>query len=142
MELCVAMLVKTSDKKLADFIFSMWDEDTQPLDEDEVSPEFRELFLQLEFEYTPTTIRQDDTMLFAFFDCVSGSLGVRHFSHPYFNSGIDFQLIAMFGDEGGDWYKCKNNKIKSFNPKYSDDEDLFVALRKNAEFIVSKNAKL
>lgn len=131
MEVSAAILIKTSDKSLAQFIYSMWDEETQPLDEDDIALEFKGLFSELEFEETPTNIELDGNNLLAFFDCMNGMHAIDDLTTPYLNSAIDSMLLVITGDEGEEWFKLEKNKVKDFRPKHNDN-DLFQALRLNA----------
>jgi len=131
MEVSAAILVKASNPTLGDLIYSMWDEETQPLDEDEVSPEFHAVFEELEFAETPTSMMKDGDNYFAFFDCMNGMSALSELTAPYKGSKIDYMLIVIAAEEGQDWYKLKGNNVKSFRPKYRKD-DLFAALQLNA----------
>lgn len=130
MEVSVAVLFEAKDKAQADFIYSMWDVETQPLD-DEVEQQHKALYSEIEFADEPDVFdRLSDTKLVAFYDVLSGMDALDDVVGPYLGQGLKNIVFVMAADEGNEWLKLSGDKMAYFTPKaHAEDDDIVEAVK-------------
>lgn len=131
MEVSVAILFETKDQSQADFIASMFDIETQPLDLDEVADAYKSLYSELEFADEPDSFeRISETRIVAYYDVLSGMTALNDTVLPYLGQGLKNILFVMVGDEGNEWLKLKGNEMIYFTPKdHAEDYDIVEAVK-------------